>query len=143
MVPVGHYKLELGKGEIISKGDDITMISWGTQVHVCKEVAEIAQSEMGISIEVIDLVSILPWDRELVVESVSRTGRCIVTHEAPLTCGFGAEIAATVAKECFFDLEAAPSRVTGHDTPFPHIHESLYLPSKWRLIEEITKMMDN
>merc|ERR1711953_937063 len=143
MVPEGHYKIELGKAEIVQEGDDITMIAWGTQVHVAKEVAEIAQRDMGVSIEVIDLVSILPWDRDTVSESVSRTGRCIVTHEAPLTCGFGAELCATVAKDCFFDLEAPPSRVAGYDTPFPHILEPLYLPSKWRLLDEITKIMDN
>ena len=77
-------------------GSDVTLIGWGTQVHVLREVAEIAQQRLGVSCEVIDLVSILPWDRETVFNSVVKTGRCVVAHEAPLTSGFGAELAAAI-----------------------------------------------
>jgi len=142
MVPTGHYKVELGKAEILREGSDITIIAWGTQVHVVKETADIAEAELGVSVEVIDLVSVLPWDRKTIINSVVKTGRCIVTHEAPITCGFGAEICATVAQECFFDLEAPPSRVAGYDTPFPHVQEPLYLPSKWKLMAEIKNLME-
>ena len=141
-VPTGHYKIPLGKADVIQEGTDITLIAWGTQIHVAREVATMVEEEFGISIEVIDMVSILPWDRETICESVSKTGRCIVTHEAPITCGFGAEIVATVTEECFFDLEAPPSRVCGYDTPFPHIHEPLYMPTKWKLVQRIKELMD-
>jgi len=142
MVPSEHYKIELGKAEVLREGADITIVAWGTQVHVVKETADIAEAELGVSVEVIDLVSVLPWDRDTIINSVVKTGRCIVTHEAPITCGFGAEICATVAQECFFDLEAPPSRVAGYDTPFPHVQEPLYLPSKWKLLQEIKKLME-
>merc|ERR1711931_84559 len=142
MVPTEHYKIDLGKAEVLREGSDITIVAWGTQVHVVKETADIAEAELGVSVEVIDLVSVLPWDRETIINSVVKTGRCIVTHEAPITCGFGAEICATVAQECFFDLEAPPSRVAGYDTPFPHVQEPLYLPSKWKLMAEIKNLME-
>jgi len=141
-VPVGHYKIPLGKADILREGTDMTMLSWGTQVHVAREVAGIMEEELGISIEVIDLVSITPWDRETVCNSVSKTGRCIITHEAPITCGFGAELQATIATECFFDLEAPPARVCGLDTPFPHVHEPFYMPTKWKLIQAVKATMD-
>jgi 2-oxoisovalerate dehydrogenase E1 component beta subunit len=77
-------------------GNDITLIGWGTQVHVLVEVAQLAQEKLGVSCEVIDVVTILPWDRETIFESVKKTGRCVIAHEAPLTSGFGAEIAASI-----------------------------------------------
>ena len=73
---------------------------------------------------------------------MNKTGRCIVSHEAPITCGFGAELVAAISQECFFDLEAPPSRVCGYDTPFPHIHEPIYMPTKWKLIQKIKELMD-
>ena len=86
----------MGKADIILPGDDMTLIGWGTQVHVLREVAQLAQEKLGVNCEVIDLVSILPWDTETVYESVKKTGRCIVSHEAPLTSGFGSEIASSI-----------------------------------------------
>ena len=77
-------------------GNDITLIGWGTQVHVLVEVAQLAQEKLGVSCEVIDVVTILPWDRETIFQSVKKTGRCVIAHEAPLTSGFGAEIAASI-----------------------------------------------
>jgi len=141
-VPKGYFVKELGKADIIRQGDDLTMVAWGTQVHVARETAEYVERELGVSVEVIDLVSILPWDKEAVCESVSKTGRCIVTHEAPITSGFGAEVAATISQECFFDLEAPPSRVCGYDTPFPHVQEALYMPTKWKLVQKIKELME-
>ena len=90
--------------------------------------------------QVIDLVSILPWDRETVFRSVIKTGRCIVSHEAPYTGGFGAELAASIQESCFLNLEAPVQRICGHDTPFPHIFEPFYLPDKWRCLEAVKKV---
>ncbi len=95
-VPTGDYELPLGKADVVREGSDVTLIGWGTQVHVLVETAQMAEEKLGVSCQVIDLVSILPWDVDLVCESVAKTGRCVVAHEAPLTNGFGAEIAATV-----------------------------------------------
>ena len=78
-------------------GEDVTLIAWGTQVHVMREVAQMAQEKLGVSCEVIDMVSILPWDTETVYESVKKTGKCIIAHEAPLTNGFGAELASSIS----------------------------------------------
>ena len=96
LVPKKDYTLPIGKADILQPGDDVTLIAWGTQVHVMREVAQLAQEKLGVSCEVIDLVSILPWDQETVFESVKKTGRCIIAHEAPLTSGFGSELAASI-----------------------------------------------
>lgn len=109
----GPVLYPLGRAEVVRKGTDITLIGWGTQVHVLLATAEMAKDELGVNCEVIDLVSILPWDKEAVcnvsgpqrttsktnnqfLQSVKRTGRALIAHEAPLTAGFGAEVAATV-----------------------------------------------
>jgi len=139
-VPTKDYELPLGKADILLEGTDVTLIGWGTQVHVLKEVADLAQQKFGVSCEVIDLVSILPWDRDTVFSSVVKTGRCIVSHEAPYTGGFGAEIAASIQESCFLNMEAPVQRVCGHDTPFPHIFEPFYLPDKWRCLEAVKKV---
>merc|ERR1712012_210621 len=98
MVPKKDYELPIGKADVVVPGEDVTLIAWGTQLHVMREVAQLAQEKLGVSCEVIDLVSILPWDEETIYESVKETGRCIVTHEAPLTNGFGAELAAAIQR---------------------------------------------
>ena len=139
-VPVKDYMLPLGEADVLQEGSDVTLIGWGTQVHVLKEVADLAQEKLGISCEVIDLVSILPWDRDTVFKSVIKTGRCIVSHEAPYTGGFGAELAASIQESCFLNLEAPVQRICGHDTPFPHIFEPFYLPDKWRCLEAVKKV---
>lgn len=141
-VPVGHYKIEIGKGEIVREGKDVTLVGWGTQVHVLLEVADLVEEKLGASCEVIDLLSILPWDTRLVCESVRKTGRAIVTHEAPQTNGFGAEVAARIQEECFLHLEAPVKRVTGWDTPFPHVFEPFYLPDKWRCFAAVKSSLD-
>ncbi|GBN74874.1 2-oxoisovalerate dehydrogenase subunit beta, mitochondrial [Araneus ventricosus] len=141
-VPLKDYELPLSKAEILTEGDDVTVIGWGTQVHVLREVCQLAQDKLNISCELIDLVTILPWDKETVINSVKKTGRLLVAHEAPLTGGFGAEIAATVQNECFLNLEAPIQRVTGHDAPFPHIYEPFFIPSKWRCFDAIKKLIN-
>ncbi|KAG8198769.1 hypothetical protein JTE90_007079 [Oedothorax gibbosus] len=141
-VPLKDYTLPLSKAEILTEGDDVTVIGWGTQVHVLREVCQLAQDKLNVSCELIDLVTILPWDKETVINSVKKTGRVLVAHEAPLTGGFGAEIAATIQNECFLNLEAPIQRVTGHDAPFSHVFEPFYIPSKWRCFDAVKKLIN-
>jgi len=94
-VPLGHYELPIGKAEILRSGKDVTVLGWGAQMTVLEKAVAMAE-EKGIDCELIDLQTIQPWDTTTVVESVRKTGRLVLSHEAPLTCGFGAEIAATV-----------------------------------------------
>lgn len=141
-VPVKDYVLPLSKAEILTEGTDVTLIGWGTQVHVLREVVQIAQDKLNVSCELIDLVTILPWDKETVAESVKKTGRLLIAHEAPLTGGFGAEIAAAIQEECFLNLEAPIHRVTGFDTPFSHVFEPFYIPTKWRCFEALKKIIN-
>nr|CAD2142852.1 unnamed protein product [Meloidogyne enterolobii] len=140
-VPVGKYILPLGKAEIVREGKDVTLVGWGTQLHVLMETADLAEKDLGILCEVIDLQTIIPWDVETVAESVTKTGHLLISHEAPKTCGFGAEMAATIQKECFLNLEAPIERICGWDTPFPHVYEPFYLPTKWRCLEAIKKLI--
>ncbi|CAH0407464.1 unnamed protein product [Chilo suppressalis] len=142
MVPVDDYTLPIGKAQVLREGDAATLIAWGTQVHVLLEVADMAKEKLGVNVEVIDLMSILPWDEETVCNSVKKTGRCLISHEAPLTSGFGAELAATIQEECFLHLEAPISRVTGWDAPFPHVFEPLYLPTKWRCMQHLHQLIN-
>ncbi|XP_053208909.1 2-oxoisovalerate dehydrogenase subunit beta, mitochondrial-like [Panonychus citri] len=141
-VPVKEYKIPLSKAEVIVEGDDVTLIGWGTQVHVLHEVCQMAQDSLNVSCELIDLQTISPWDRETVLNSVKKTGRVLVAHEAPLTGGFGAEITATIQQECFLHLEAPVTRVAGFDTPFPHIYEPFYIPDKWRCLHALKKLIN-
>ncbi|KXJ17074.1 2-oxoisovalerate dehydrogenase subunit beta, mitochondrial [Exaiptasia diaphana] len=141
-VPVCDYVLPLSEAEVILKGSDVTLVGWGTQVHVLREVCKLAQDQLGVSCELIDLQTILPWDKETVIKSVLKTGRLLVAHEATHTGGFGGEIVSTVQENCFLSLEAPIMRVCGWDTPFPHIFEPFYLPDKWRCFEAIKKMME-
>ncbi|VDN56547.1 unnamed protein product [Dracunculus medinensis] len=138
-VPVGDYMVELSKADIVKYGKNITLVGWGTQLHVLLDAAEIAEKDHGISCEVIDLRTILPWDVDTIATSVIKTGRLLVSHEAPLSSGFASEIAAVIQERCFLNLEAPIARVCGWDTPFPHIFEPFYLPSKWRVLEAILK----
>ncbi|XP_031834446.1 branched chain keto acid dehydrogenase E1 subunit beta isoform X1 [Nomia melanderi] len=141
-VPTAHYTIEIGKAEVVREGDAVTLVGWGTQVHVLLEVADLVQEKLGVSCEVIDLVSILPWDAELVCKSAKKTGRVVIAHEAPLTNGFGAEIASTIQEECFLNLEAPIQRVTGWDSPFPRVYEPFYLPDKWRCFAAVRNVLN-
>ena len=138
-VPLGDYELPIGKAEIVQSGTDITVVAWGTQVARSLQAAAIVAEKHGISVEVIDLQTIVPWDRDCVVASVQKTGRLLVTHEATMTNGFGAEIAAEIQSKCFLNLKAPIQRSTGYDTPFPLVWEEFYLPNKFRLVHDIIK----
>ncbi len=135
-VPEDDYTLPLGRAHIVKEGKDISLVAWGAQVSVIQKAASMAQAE-GISCTVIDLCSLLPWDIEAVCDSVQRTGRLLINHEAPVTSGFASEIAATVQSECFLYLEAPIQRVCGLDTPFPLIHEKEYMPDEHKTLAAI------
>jgi 2-oxoisovalerate dehydrogenase E1 component beta subunit len=135
-VPEGDYEIPLGFAEVVQQGTDITLLGWGAQMAQIIKAAELAVDE-GISCEVIDLCSLLPWDRDCVAQSVTKTGRLLISHEAPLTGGYAGEIAASIQQHCFLSLEAPISRVTGLDTPFPLIHEKHYLPDHLKIFESI------
>ena len=122
-------------------GTDITLLAWGAQMIQLDKAAALA-AEVGISCEVVDLRTLLPWDRETVAASVAKTGRLLVSHEAPLTGGFAGEIVATIQELCFLSLEAPIARVTGLDTPFPLVQEKQYLPDHLKIFEAIKASLD-
>jgi 2-oxoisovalerate dehydrogenase E1 component beta subunit len=136
-VPDDYFALPLGKAAIVRSGSDVTILSYGTMVHVAVAAAE----ESSISAEIIDLRSLVPLDIETIVTSVRRTGRCVIVHEATRTSGFGAELSALVQEHCFFNLEAPIERVTGWDTPYPHVFEWEYFPGPSRVIEALQRSL--
>lgn len=137
-VPVGDYELPLGKAEVLKKGTDVTVIGYGSQMYTLENAIQLAEKKMpGLSCELIDLRTIMPWDVDTVVESVKKTGRLVIAHEAPKTAGVGAEIASTVMEHCFLNLEAPIQRVCGWDTPFPLVYEKFYVPSMIRCFDAI------
>ena len=137
-VPEGHFSVPLGKASIRRKGASLTVLAYGTMVYV----AEAAAQETGIDAEIIDLRTLLPLDLEAIVSSVTKTGRCVIVHEATLTSGFGAELAALVQEHCFYHLEAPVMRVTGWDTPYPHAQEWDYFPGPARVGQALVETME-
>jgi 2-oxoisovalerate dehydrogenase E1 component beta subunit len=138
-VPDDHYTVPLGKAAVARAGNDVTILAYGTMVHVAVATAEAE----GIDAEVIDLRSIVPVDIEAIEASVRKTGRCVVLHEATRTAGFGAELAALVQERCFYHLEAPVARVTGWDTPYPHSLEWAYFPGPVRLGLALKKTLED
>ena len=140
-VPEGDYTVEIGKARVAREGTDITIVTWGAMVPVCEEAAaNAAEKERGISCEVIDLRTIVPWDEEAVLSSVAKTGRLIVVCEAPLTGSFASEVSATVAEKAIEHLAAPVARVCGFDTPFPYTLEHLYMPDAFRVLKAIERV---
>ncbi|SCW80776.1 branched-chain alpha-keto acid dehydrogenase E1 component [Rhizobium mongolense subsp. loessense] len=137
-VPDGHYTVPIGKAEIRRLGSAVTVIAYGTMVHVALAAAE----DAGIDAEVIDLRSLLPLDLDTIVQSVTKTGRCVVVHEATLTSGFGAEVVSLVQEHCFYHLEAPVMRVAGWDTPYPHAQEWDYFPGPARVGRALAEVME-
>lgn len=170
-VPTGDYMIPIGEAAIMREGSDVTVVGWGGQLRVLEKACDMA-AEAGISCELIDLRSILPWDAETVAKSVQKTGRLVISHEAPvrrwcfdfwvfsmtlasispsswlcrvrwqITNGFGAEIAATIQDMCFLSLEAPIQRVCGYDTPFPLAFEKYYIPDEYKNFEAIKKAVN-
>jgi len=137
-VPEDYYRIPLGKASIVRAGEAVTILAYGTMVHVALGVVE----ESGIDAEVIDLRTLVPLDIEAIETSVRKTGRCVVVHEATRTGGFGAELSALVQERCFYSLEAPVERVTGWDTPYPHSLEWAYFPGPVRLGEALKRVME-
>jgi 2-oxoisovalerate dehydrogenase E1 component beta subunit len=135
-VPEGEYAVPLGKSRLVREGSDVSVITYGAMVPVAESAAAEADAG-GIRVEVIDLRTLWPLDVDSVVRSVEKTGRAIVLHEAPRTCGFGAELSALIQEKTFLHLKAPIRRVTGFDTPFPYAMEKMYIPDAGRVLEAI------
>ncbi len=136
-VPEERYEITLGKAHVLKEGSDVTLISWGAMTYVSKDAVAEAEQQ-GVSVEHIDLRTLSPCDWDTIIASVSKTGRCVVVHEAVKTLGFGAEIAARVMEKAFLSLEAPVRRVTGWDItiPYPKL-EDYYFPDKKRILKGI------
>jgi 2-oxoisovalerate dehydrogenase E1 component beta subunit len=137
-VPEGYYSIPIGKASVVREGEDVTILAYGTMVHVTLATVR----ELGIDAEVIDLRTIVPLDIETIEQSVKKTGRCVVVHEATRTNGFGAELAALVQERCFYHLEAPVQRATGFDTPYPHSLEWAYFPGPVRIGTALKKALE-
>ena len=141
-VPEKAYEIPLRKAAVVREGRDLTLIAWGAMIPVARRAAEAAQAE-GVSVEVIDLRTLSPMDRDTIVASVKRTGRALVVHEAPKTCGLGAEIAATIGESALLSLNGPVMRVTGQDitVPLPKSEEQ-YIPGPERVLRAVRRLME-
>ena len=137
-VPEGHYTVPLGKAATLREGSAVTLLAYGTMVHVCLAAVE----ESGIDAEVIDLRSIVPLDIDAIVASVKKTGRCVIVHEASRYGGFGGELSALVQERCFYHLQAPIERVAGWDTPYPHAFEWDYFLGPERVVAALTRTLE-
>jgi pyruvate dehydrogenase E1 component beta subunit len=137
-VPDDHEAIPLGQAEIVRPGRDVTLIAYGAMLQEALNAAEQAERDDQLSIEVIDLLSIVPMDTATLVGSVKKTSRAVIVHEAPGNCGVAAEIIARLNEHALLSLEAPISRVTGFDIPYPFFaREHLYLPSVERILESL------
>jgi 2-oxoisovalerate dehydrogenase E1 component beta subunit len=134
-----YYTLPLGRAAVRREGADLTVLAYGTMVHVAMAAAE----ETRLDAEIIDLRTLLPLDEDAIEKSVKKTGRCVIVHEATRTSGFGAELSAVVQERCFYSLEAPIIRVTGWDTPYPHAQEWSYFPGPDRVARAMRQVMED
>ncbi|HXA92130.1 MAG TPA: alpha-ketoacid dehydrogenase subunit beta [Steroidobacteraceae bacterium] len=137
-VPAGHYTVPISRAEIVRAGSDLTVVAYGTMVHVVEAAVRLA----GVDAEIVDLRTLVPLDTDMLCSSVCKTGRCVIVHEATRFGGFGAELSATVQEECFWHLRAPIQRVTGWDTPYPHAFEWEYFPGPARIVAAIKTVME-
>ena len=137
-VPAEYYRIPLGKAAVARPGEDVTVLAYGTMVHV----ALAAAAETGIDAEVVDLRTLRPIDIEAIEASIEKTGRRVIVHEATRIGGFGAELSALVQEHCFYQLEAPIERVTGWDTPYPHAQEWDYFPGPARVGGAYKRVME-
>jgi pyruvate dehydrogenase E1 component beta subunit len=135
-VPEGDYAVPLGVARLVREGTDVTVVTYGAMVPAAEGAAAEADTD-GIRVELVDLRTLWPLDVDAVVRSVEKTGRAIILHEAPRTCGFGAELSALIQEKAFLHLKAPIRRVTGFDTPFPYAMEKMYIPDAGRVLEAI------
>jgi pyruvate dehydrogenase E1 component beta subunit len=131
-VPEGDYTVPLGKANVVREGKDLTIVTWGAMMYEALDAAQKAAAD-GVDCEVIDLRTLWPLDIDTIVASVKKTGRVVVVHEAPKSCGLGGEIVSLINEKAFLHLQAPPKRVTGFDTPFPYTLENEYLPLSHRI----------
>jgi pyruvate dehydrogenase E1 component beta subunit len=139
-VPAEEYLVPIGKAKVVQEGTDVTLVSWGAMVQTCREAVALAAKE-NLSVELIDLRSLLPFDIETVVQSVRKTGRLVIAHEATKIAGFGAEISAQVSERAIDSLRAPILRLAGFDTPFPYALENVYMPSPERILRTVRKAL--
>jgi len=143
-VPEQPYRLPLGKARLVREGKDLTVISWGAPVLLAEKVAAKLAEEKGLSLEVIDVRSLVPLDMETIAQSVEKTGRVLIVHEAVRTSGFAGEIVARINEEVFYSLEAPIVRLTGFDTPYPVPQvEDDWLPNERRLLQAIERALSD
>ena len=140
-VPEGEYTIEIGKASVIREGTQVTLLAWSGMVSIAEEAAKQAE-QAGISVEVIDLRTLMPFDIDTLIASTRKTGRVVIVHEAPRTCGFGAELIAAIQERAMEHLEAPILRVTGFDTPFPYSLEHEYLPNADRVLGAIRQTLE-
>ena len=140
-VPEGEYTVELGKAAIVRAGTQVTVVAWSGMVEIAEKAAALAE-KAGISAEVIDLRTLLPFDIDALIASTQKTGRVVIVHEAPRTCGFGAELIASIQERAMAYLEAPILRVTGLDTPFPYSLEHEYMPTADRVVRAIHQTLE-
>lgn len=141
-VPAAEYEVEFGEAAVRREGSDVTVVSWGAMTRPSIEAVDDLE-EKGIDAEMIDLRTLSPFDRETVLESFERTGRCVVVQEAPRTAGFASEVASVIQQEALLHQEAPVNRVTGFDVPFPLYRlENYYLPGTQRIKDEIRKTVE-
>lgn len=137
-VPEGYYRVDLGVASVFRPGNDVTVLTYGTMVFVC----EAAAADTGVDAEIIDLRTLWPVDIDAIVQSVKKTGRCVIVHEATQTGGFASELTTLVQEHCFYHLEVPIQRVTGWDTPYPHAHEWSYFPGPGRVGHALQRAME-
>ena len=141
-VPDDDYTVPLGAANVIREGEHVTLVAWGAMIATCLEAVEQLSSD-GIDAELIDIRTISPLDIDTIVESVEKTSRIVIVHEAPKTCGFGAEIVALINEKAFLNLSAPPLRVTGFDTVMPLPKgERMYLPNAERIVATVQQVME-
>lgn len=138
-VPEDYYKVELGKARIVRPGEEVTVLTYGTLVHVAAAAVE----KLQVDAEIIDLRTLVPLDTDTIAASVKKTGRCVIAHEATRFAGLGGELAATVLEECFWHLRAPIKRVTGWDTPYPLAFEWQYFPGQERVARAIRSVLES
>ncbi|MCS7168611.1 MAG: alpha-ketoacid dehydrogenase subunit beta [Gemmatales bacterium] len=142
-VPDEEEVFPIGKAEIVRSGRNLTLITYGAFLQECLQAAELAERDFGVTIEVIDLLTIVPMDTRTIVESVKKTGRCVIVHEAPRSCGIAAEIIARINEQCLLYLHAPIARVTGYDIPYPFFaREHAYLPTIPRILDAIRRTLE-
>ncbi len=140
-VPEGEYTLEIGKLNVTRPGTQVTLIAWSGMVSIAEEAAQKAE-QAGISVEVLDLRSLMPFDIDGLLTSVKKTGRAVIVQEAPRTCGFASELIASIQERAMEHLEAPIMRVCGFDTPFPYTLEHEYMPNADRVLGAIRQTLE-